>query len=58
MTLELFVEAAIADVNIPLQIDHADGQRLTVKTAENTRLTVDRSRIAAVLEQKGETKEE
>ena len=40
------------------KVVHADGQRLTVKTAENTRLTVDRSRIAAVLEQKGEAKEE
>jgi len=29
---------------------HAEQDRLTVRTAENTRLTVDRSRIAAVVD--------
>jgi len=36
---------------------HAEENRLTVKTGENTRITVDRSRIAQVLAPKG-TKEE
>lgn len=35
-------------------IVHVEEKRLTIKTAENTRLTVDRSRIAAVLDVKGE----
>ena len=35
---------------------HADGQRLTVRTGENTRITVDRSRVATVVEAKGEPK--
>jgi len=38
-------------------IVHVEEKRLTLKTAENTRLTVDRSRIAAVLSGKGEAKE-
>ena len=33
---------------------HVEEKRLTIKTAESTRLTVDRSRIAAVLDVKGE----
>lgn len=37
---------------------HAEGNRLTVRTGENTRITVDRSRVATVLEQKGEPKGE
>jgi preprotein translocase subunit YajC len=36
---------------------HVEEKRLTVKTAENTRLTIDRSRIAAVLNVKGEPQE-
>jgi preprotein translocase subunit YajC len=36
---------------------HVDEKRLTVKTAENTRLTVDRGRIASVLNVKGEPQE-
>ena len=38
-------------------IVHVDEKRLTIKTAENTRLTVDRSRVAAVLNAKGEPQE-
>lgn len=40
------------------KIVHADGNRLTVRTGENTRVTVDRGRVAAVLDVKGEPKEE
>lgn len=40
------------------KVVHADGNRLTVKTGENTRLTVDRGRVAAVVDAKGEAKEE
>ena len=36
---------------------HVEEKRLTVKTAENTRLTVDRGRIASVLNVKGEPQE-
>ncbi len=36
---------------------HVEEKRLTMKTGENTRLTVDRSRVAAVLDVKGEAKE-
>lgn len=35
-------------------IVHVEEKRLTIKTAENTRLTVDRGRIAAVVTAKGE----
>ena len=38
-------------------IVHVEEKRLTIKTAENTRITVDRSRIAAVLNVKGEPQE-
>jgi len=40
------------------KIIHADGDRLTVRTGDNTRLTVDRGRVAALLDLKGEPKEE
>ena len=40
------------------KIVHADGNRLTVKTGDNTRITVDRGRVAALLDVKGEPKEE
>lgn len=39
------------------KVVHVEEKRLTMKTGENTRLTVDRSRIAAVLDVKGESKE-
>ena len=40
------------------KIVHADGHRLTVKTGDNTRVTVDRGRVAATLDVKGEGREE
>lgn len=40
------------------KIVHADGDRLTVKTGDNTRVTVDRGRVAAILDVKGEAREE
>jgi preprotein translocase subunit YajC len=40
------------------KVVHIDEKRLTLKTGENTRLTVDRGRIGAVLDVKGEPKEE
>jgi preprotein translocase subunit YajC len=40
------------------KIVHVEEKRLTLKTGENTRLTVDRSRIASVLDVRGEAKEE
>lgn len=36
---------------------HAEENRLTVKTGDNTRITVDRGRIAQVILPKGATKE-
>ena len=39
-------------------IVHVEEKRLTLRTGENTRVTVDRSRIAAVLNAKGEAKAE
>lgn len=36
------------------KVVHVEETRLTVRTGDNTRLTVDRSRIAAVLDVKGE----
>lgn len=39
------------------KVVHVEEKRLTIKTGENTRLTVDRGRIAAVVDTKGETKE-
>ena len=40
------------------KIVHADGNRLTLRTGDNTRVTVDRGRVAAVLDIKGEPREE
>lgn len=40
------------------KVVHVEEKRLTLKTGENTRLTVDRSRIAAVLDVKGESRED
>jgi preprotein translocase subunit YajC len=40
------------------RVVHVDESRLTVKTGDNTRLTVDRNRVAAVLDTKGEAKDE
>lgn len=40
------------------KVVHVEEGRLTVRTGDNTRLTVDRSRIAGVLNVKGEIKEE
>jgi preprotein translocase subunit YajC len=40
------------------KVVHVEEQRLTIKTGDNTRLTVDRGRIAAVLDAKGEPKSE
>jgi len=40
------------------KVVHADDNRLTVKTGDNTRITVDRGRVASVLEAKGKPKEE
>jgi len=39
-------------------IVHVEEKRLTLKTGENTRVTVDRSKIAGVLNAKGEAKAE
>lgn len=40
------------------KVVHVEEKRLTLKTGDNTRLTVDRSRIAAVLDVKGESRED
>lgn len=40
------------------RVVHVEEKRLTIKTGENTKLTVDRSRVAAVLDVKGDPKEE
>lgn len=40
------------------RVVHVDENRLTVRTAENTRLTVDRGHISQVLESKGGKEEE
>lgn len=40
------------------RVVHVEDNRLTVRTGDNTRLTVDRSRVAAVLENKGDAKSE
>ncbi len=40
------------------KIVHAEEDRLTVRTGDNTRITVDRSKVAAVLDVKGEPREE
>jgi preprotein translocase subunit YajC len=39
-------------------IVHVEEKRLTLRTGENTRVTVDRGKIAAVLNNKGEAKAE
>ncbi len=39
------------------KVVHVEENRLTIKTGENTRLTVDRGRIATVVDAKGEPKE-
>jgi preprotein translocase subunit YajC len=39
------------------KVVHVEEKRLTMKTGDNTRLTVDRARIAAVLDAKGESQE-
>ena len=40
------------------KIVHVEEKRLTLRTGENTRITVDRSRIADVLDVKGEPKDD
>ena len=40
------------------KVVHVEDKRLTIKTAENTRLTVDRGRIASVLDPQGDAKAE
>jgi preprotein translocase subunit YajC len=40
------------------KVVHVEEKRLTLKTGENTRITVDRSRIAAVLDTRGEEQQE
>ncbi len=40
------------------RIVHVEEKRLTLRTGENTRITVDRSRIADVLDVKGEPKDD
>lgn len=39
------------------KVVHIEEKRLTVRTGDNTKVTVDRGRIAAVLDVKGEPKE-
>lgn len=39
------------------KVVHVDENRLTIRTGENTKLTVDRTRLASVLDVKGEPKE-
>ena len=39
------------------KVVHVEEKRLTIRTGENTRLTVDRGRIASILDVKGEPKE-
>jgi preprotein translocase subunit YajC len=36
---------------------HVEDKRLTIRTGENTRITVDRGRIATVVDVKGDSKE-
>ena len=40
------------------RIVHVEENRLTVRTGDNTRVTVDRSRVATVLDNKGDAKDE
>lgn len=39
------------------KVVHVEDKRLTIRTGENTRITVDRGRIATVVDVKGESKE-
>lgn len=39
------------------KVVHVEEKRLTIKTGDNTKLTVDRGRVAAVLDVKGDPKE-
>lgn len=40
------------------KVVHVEENRLTLRTGDNTKVTVDRSRLAAVLDVKGEPKKE
>lgn len=40
------------------KVVHVEEKRLTLRTAENTRITVDRGKIAAVLDTRGEEQQE
>ena len=40
------------------KVVHVDENRLTVRTGDDTRITVDRGRVASVLDVKGKPKEE
>ena len=40
------------------RVVHVEENRLTVRTGDNTRLTVDRSRVATVLDNKGDAKDD
>lgn len=40
------------------KVVHVEEKRLTLKTAENTRVTVDRGKIAAVLDTRGDEQQE
>ncbi len=40
------------------KVVHVEEKRLTLRTGENTRVTIDRGRIASVLNVKGEQKED
>jgi len=40
------------------KVVHVEEKRLTLRTGENTRITVDRSRIAGILSPQGDLKEE
>jgi preprotein translocase subunit YajC len=40
------------------KVVHVEEKRLTIKTGESTRLTVDRARIASILDARGEEKAE
>ena len=40
------------------KVVHVEEKRLTLKTGENTRVTVDRTRIAAVLDTRGDEQQE
>ncbi len=40
------------------KVVHVEEKRITIKTGENTRITVDRGKIAAVLDVKGDVRED